>query len=158
MKKKIATIITGALLLSPVASSLSFQADVPIINKKASAKTNIKYKLADVQTRTISVQEQKDNAKGQYIGKTLAELAIGGVGIKGAKTAMAILGFSDGWNTIQNPKQYSPITAKKYHYVPTKKLPGGDMSGFNHGYYIIKLYDQKTGKYISSKKIGIQRA
>lgn len=132
--------------------------DLPSINKEANAKTKIKYKLADVQTRTISVQEQKDDAKGKFIGKTLAELAVGGAGIKGAKTAMAILGFSDGWNSIQNPKSYSPITAKKYHYIPTKKIPGGDMSGFNQGYYIIKLYNKKTGKFISSKKIGIQRA
>lgn len=156
MKKKITSIIAGAILLSPVASSLPTQLHVPTLNKEASAKT--KYKLADVKTRTISVQEQKDNAKGQFIGKTLAELAVGGAGIKGAKTAMSVLGFGSGWGAIQNPKSYSPITAKKYHYVPTKKVPGGDMSGANQGYYIIKLFNKKTGKQISSKKVAIQRA
>lgn len=30
--------------------------------------------------------------------------------------------FTNGWNEIQNPKKYVPPTAKKYHYVPTKKL------------------------------------
>ncbi|EXP68774.1 hypothetical protein V818_01561 [Staphylococcus aureus T35622] len=31
------------------------------------------------------------------------------------------------------------------------------MSGYNLGYYVIKIYNKKTGKQISSKRISIQR-
>ena len=45
--------------------------------------------------------------KGQFIGKTLAELAVGGAGIQGAKTAMTVLGFANGWHAIQSPKKFT---------------------------------------------------
>ncbi|EES35485.1 MULTISPECIES: hypothetical protein [Staphylococcus] len=46
------------------------------------------------------------------------------------------------------------------HYVPKKKAsgPSGDMSEYNMGYYVIKVYNQKIGKKVSSKTIPIQRA
>ncbi|PTJ14257.1 hypothetical protein BU069_12800 [Staphylococcus succinus] len=161
-KKKSIVLIASAVLFSPIVSDLSNTTN----NQTNSHSSNIahaakiKYKLASVKTRTVSIQEQKDNAKGQFIGKTLAELAVGGAGIQGAKTAMSVLGFANGWHAIQSPKKYSTLTAKKYHYVPKKKTKntGKIMSGYNEGYYVIKLYNKKTGKKVSSKKIYIQRA
>jgi hypothetical protein len=160
MKKKIATLLAGTVLLAPVVSVLPNDSHTPIINNEASAKSKTKYKLASVKTRTISVKEQKDNAHGKFIGQTIAELAIGGAEIKGAKTLMSAIGFASGWKQIQSPKHYVPLTAKKYHYVPTKKSSniGAQMSGYNLGYYVIKIYNKKTGKHISSKRIPIQRA
>ncbi|MBM6187271.1 hypothetical protein H6L08_11660 [Staphylococcus epidermidis] len=95
MKKKVITILAGAVLLSPISAALPNNIHTPQINKEASAKS--KYKLESV---------------------------------------------------------------KKYHYVPKKKAsgPSGDMSGYNMGYYVIKVYNQKTGKKVSSKTIPIQRA
>ena len=105
-KKKSIVLIASAILFTPIASDLSNITDNQSNNNSSNiahaAKT--KYKLASVKTRTISVQEQKDNAKGQFIGKTLAELAVGVAGIKGAKTAMGVLGFGNGWHDIQSPK------------------------------------------------------
>ena len=157
-KKKSIILIASAILFTPIASDLANIKSNHSNSVAHAAKT--KYKLAGVKTRTISVQEQKDNAKGQFIGQTLAELAVGGAGITGAKTAMTILGFGNGWHSIQSPKKYSTLTAKQYHYVPKKKTKntGKIMSGYNEGYYVIKLYNKKTGKKVSSKKIYIQRA
>ncbi len=37
------------------------------------------------------------------------------------------------------------------------KNTGEQMSGYNLGYYVMKIYNKKTGKQISSKRIPIQR-
>lgn len=111
--------------------------------------------------KNVSVKQQKKQDKDEAIGNAILSLGIGGipgyVGKAGSAllTALGLKGSID-----QIDKNYAPLTVKKYHYVPKKKAsgPSGDMSGYNMGYYVIKVYNQKTGKKVSSKTIPIQRA
>ena len=159
MKKKVITILAGAVLLSPISAALPNNIHTPQINKEASAKS--KYKLESVKSKNVSVKQQKKQDKDEAIGNAILSLGIGGipgyVGKAGSAllTALGLKGSID-----QIDKNYAPLTVKKYHYVPKKKAsgPSGDMSGYNMGYYVIKVYNQRTGKKVSSKTIPIQRA
>ncbi|MEX3473333.1 hypothetical protein [Staphylococcus warneri] len=160
MKKKIATLVAGTVLLAPIVSVLPNDSHTPNISNEASAKTKSKYKLASVKSKNVSVKEQKQKDKDKAIADGILALGVGGVPGAVGKTGSALLTFLGINSSIsQIDKHYDPITVKKYHYVPKKKTgKSGDMNGYNMGYYVIKVYNQKTGKHISSKTIPIQRA
>lgn len=162
-KKKSIVLIASAILFTPIASDLSNitqnQSSHNSNNVAHAAKT--KYKLESVKSKNVSVKQQKAKAKNKAISDGILSLGVGGLpGIAGKSGAalLTVLGIQG--NIDQIGKKYVPITVKKYHYVPTKKTKntGKIMSGYNEGYYVFKVFNQKTKKQIGkSKKIYIQR-
>ncbi|MEJ7217895.1 hypothetical protein WL198_13845, partial [Staphylococcus caprae] len=63
MKKKIATLVAGTVLLAPIVSVLPNDSHTPNISNEASAKSKSKYKLASVKSKNVSVKEQKQKDK-----------------------------------------------------------------------------------------------
>lgn len=164
MKKKIIGTISSVVLLSSLATALPENPVSQISHStqnEAQAASKTKYKLESVKSKNVSVKQQKTKAKNKAISDGIISLGVGGLpGIagKGGSALLTVLGIKG--NIDQIGKKYVPITVKKYHYVPTKKTKnkGKIMSGYNEGYYVFKVFNQKTKKQIGkSKKVYIQR-
>ncbi|MFG0934541.1 hypothetical protein ACF91D_28210 [Staphylococcus sp. 231237_7MaSpsaltlick] len=159
-KKKSIVLIASAVLFAPIASDLSNPTNNN--NNVIHAATKTKYKLASVKSKNVSVKQQKKKDKDKAIADGILALGVGEIPGLVGKTGSVLLGVAGVKGAInQIDKKYVPITVKKYHYVPVKKTKntGKIMSGYNEGYYIYKIFNQKTKKQIGKgKKIYIQRA
>ena len=159
-KKKSIVLIASAVLFAPIASDLSNPTNNN--NNVIHAATKTKYKLASVKSKNVSVKQQKKKDKDKAIADGILALGVGEIPGLVGKTGSVLLGVAGVKGAInQIDKKYVPITVKKYHYVPVKKTKntGKIMSGYNEGYYISKIFNQKTKKQIGKgKKIYIQRA
>lgn len=164
MKKKIIGTISSVVLLSSLATALP-ESPVNQIShstqNEAQAASKTKYKLESVKSKNVSVKQQKAKAKDKAIADGILALGVGGLPGVAGKAGSALLTATGVKSTVdQIGKKYVPITVKKYHYVPTKKSnnTGSQMSGYNEGYYVFKVFNQKTKKQIGAgKKIPIQR-
>ncbi|MEM5419321.1 hypothetical protein ACLIJT_13435 [Staphylococcus gallinarum] len=160
-KKKSIVLIASTILFAPMASDLSNITN-DNSNNIAHAATKTKYKLASVKSKNVSVKQQKQKDKDKAIADGILALGVGEIPGLVGKTGGVLLtaaGVKGAINQID--KKYVPITVKKYHYVPVKKTKntGKIMSGYNEGYYVYKIFNQKTKKQIGKgKKIYIQRA
>ena len=159
-KKKSIVLIASAVLFAPIASDLSNPTNNN--NNVIHAATKTKYKLASVKSKNVSVKQQKKKDKDKAIADGILALGVGEIPGLVGKTGSVLLGVAGVKGAInQIDKKYVPITVKKYHYVPVKKTKntGKIMSGYNEGYYVYKIFNQKTKKQIGKgKKIYIQRA
>lgn len=164
MKKKIIGTVASAILLSSITTALP-ENPINQLNhssqNEAQAASKTKYKLASVKSKNVSVKQQKSKDKSTAIANGILSLGVGGIPGLAGKTGSALLTAAGVKSSInQIGKKYVPITVKKYHYVPTKKTKnkGKIMSGYNEGYYVYKIFNQKTNKQIGKgKKIYIQR-
>ncbi|MEM5587391.1 hypothetical protein AAHH64_11955 [Staphylococcus epidermidis] len=110
-EKKVITILAGAVLLSPISAALPNNIHTPQINKEASAKS--KYKLESVESKNVSVKQQKKQDKDEAISNAILSLGIGGIPGYAGKAGSALLtalGLKGSIDQIN--KNYAPLTVK----------------------------------------------
>ncbi|MDP4462101.1 hypothetical protein QUD39_12565 [Staphylococcus hyicus] len=157
MKKKVILTLASTMLASSVLVAFPSDSNQLSINKTAEA-AKVKYKKAGTTTKIISVKQQKNEDKAVAVASALISLGVGGIPGAAGKTGGALLAALGLGSTFkQIDKTYYPIKVVKTHYVPTKKAPGGDMSGANLGYFHYQLYNADTGKLISQSEVPITR-
>jgi hypothetical protein len=169
MKRKIATLVAGAVLISPIATT--FSSENPInLNNVAHAKykkpkhpgnpgSSTKpyqphYKKVGTKTKVVSIGEQKRKDAVKKLG-VMAAGAITSYG--GAITASKVISYLGGASTVGtalfggNNKTKFPIKLVITKYKQTNKK----IQNRNAGYMIVKAYNQNTGKHLQTKKMFI---
>jgi len=152
----------ASLALTTITSTLPL--DIPKENSAEAAARKLTYKAYGKPTvKYVSVAEQKREAKVGAVVNTLMSLPIGGApGLAGkAGTGfISLVGLSEIFGYIDNPPKYVPLKIVSQNYRPTQKMTKGDqMSGTAAGYYLITVYNAKTGKKIgTSDKWYVTRA
>ncbi len=168
MKRKVISLVAGAVLLSPIVGTISDKADI-IHPNTAQAKQNYPsppgssakpyqphYKKVGTKTEVVSIKEQRQKEAVQQLGVTAASsIAAYGGAIKASKVISAL----GGANTVATAlfggsnKTKFPIKLVITKYKQTNKK----IQNRNAGYMIVKAYNKNTGKHLQTKKLYIVR-
>jgi|GEM_PF-2538905 len=147
------TTITSTLPLETLKEN-SAEAATRKLTYKAYGSPTVKY---------VSVAQQKSQAKAAAVVNTLISLPIGGApGLAGKVGTgfISLVGLSEIFGYIDSPPKYVPLKIVSQNYRPTQKMTTADkMNGTAAGYYLITVYNSKTGKKIgTSDKWYVTRA
>lgn len=171
MKKKLISLIAGAVLISPIATTFSLENPISSSNvahakyKKpkypgnpgSSAKPyQPHYKKVGTKTEVVSIKEQQRKEAVKDLGMLVAS---GIANYGGATTAAKVISYFGGASTVGtvlfggNNKGQFPIKLVITKYKQTNKK----IQNRNAGYMIVRAYNKDTGKHLQTKKMFVVR-